>query len=100
MDEHRMRTCLAVALGNQTLEGGGEARVESVSTAFNSPFWPFVLVPNIERPYHMRALDRRRQVCSPLADLRGRRGPGGHDLRRFSGRAVHMRGTLNHRAHA
>ena len=40
---HRMRTRLAVAFGNQTLEEGGEARVESVSTAFNSPFWPFVL---------------------------------------------------------
>ena len=41
---HRMRTRFAVAFGNQTLdEGGGEARVESVSKAFNSPFWPFVL---------------------------------------------------------
>ncbi len=43
LDEHRMRTRFAVAFGNQTLEGGGEARVESVSVAFNSPFWPFVL---------------------------------------------------------
>lgn len=43
LDPHRMRTRFAVAFGNQTLEGGGEARVESVSTAFNSPFWPFVL---------------------------------------------------------
>ncbi len=41
--DHRMRTRFAVAFGNQTLDGGGEARVESVSTAFNSPFWPFVL---------------------------------------------------------
>ena len=41
--EHRMRTRFAVAFGNQSLEGGGEARVESVSNAFNSPFWPFVL---------------------------------------------------------
>jgi hypothetical protein len=43
VDEHRMRTRFAVAFGNQTLDDGGEARVESVSTAFNSPFWPFVL---------------------------------------------------------
>ena len=43
LDEHRMRTRFAVAFGNQTLDGGGEARVESVSRAFNSPFWPFVL---------------------------------------------------------
>lgn len=42
-DAYRMRTRFAVAFGNQALEGGGEARVESVSTAFNSPFWPFVL---------------------------------------------------------
>ena len=41
--EHRMRTRFAVAFGNQRLEEGGEARIESVSTAFNSPFWPFVL---------------------------------------------------------
>lgn len=43
LDEFRMRTRFAVAFGNQALDGGGEARVESVSTAFNSPFWPFVL---------------------------------------------------------
>ena len=42
-EEHRMRTRFAVAFGNQTLDDGGEARVESVSRAFNSPFWPFVL---------------------------------------------------------
>lgn len=42
--EHRMRTRFAVAFGHQTLEDGGEARVESLSGAFNSPFWPFVLV--------------------------------------------------------
>ena len=42
--ERRMRTRFAVAFGNQTLDDGGEARVESVSRAFNSPFWPFVLV--------------------------------------------------------
>jgi hypothetical protein len=41
--ERRMRSRFAVAFGNQSLEEGGEARVESVSTAFNSPFWPFVL---------------------------------------------------------
>lgn len=44
LDERRMRTRLAVAFGNQTLDDGGEARVESVSRAFNSPFWPFVLI--------------------------------------------------------
>ena len=38
-----MRTRFAVAFGNQALDEGGEARVESVSKAFNSPFWPFVL---------------------------------------------------------
>ncbi len=43
LGEHRMRTRFAVAFDNQTLDGGGEARVESVSRAFNSPFWPFVL---------------------------------------------------------
>ena len=43
LDERRMRTRFAVAFGNQTLDGGGEARIESVSRAFNSPFWPFVL---------------------------------------------------------
>jgi hypothetical protein len=43
LDEQRMRTRFAVAFGNQRLEGGGEARVEAISTAFNSPFWPFVL---------------------------------------------------------
>lgn len=42
--ERRMRTRFAVAFGNQALDGGGEARVESVSRAFNSPFWPFVLI--------------------------------------------------------
>ena len=43
LDERRMRTRFAVAFGNQTLDGGGEVRAESVSRAFNSPFWPFVL---------------------------------------------------------
>lgn len=43
LDERRMRTRFAVAFGTQRLEGGGEARVEAISTAFNSPFWPFVL---------------------------------------------------------
>lgn len=43
LDERRMRCRFAVPFGTQRLEGGGEARVESVSTAFNSPFWPFVL---------------------------------------------------------
>ena len=43
LDERRMRTRFAVSFGNQTLDDGGEARIESVSRAFNSPFWPFVL---------------------------------------------------------
>lgn len=42
-DSHGMRTRFAVAFGNQTLDEGGEARIESVLRAFNSPFWPFVL---------------------------------------------------------
>jgi hypothetical protein len=44
LDQHRMRTRFAVSFGNQVLDDGGEARIESVSDAFNSPFWPFVLV--------------------------------------------------------
>ena len=43
IDEHRLRTRFAVAFGNQRSEDGGEVRMESVSAAFNSPFWPFVL---------------------------------------------------------
>ncbi|MFZ6005777.1 MAG: helicase-related protein [Actinomycetota bacterium] len=43
LQERRMRTRFAVPFGNQRLEGGGEARVEAVSSAFNSPFWPFVV---------------------------------------------------------
>ena len=39
----RMRTRFAVAFGNQAVEEGGLDRIESVSKAFNSPFWPFVL---------------------------------------------------------
>ena len=42
-DDRRMRTRFAVAFGNQALDDGGEVRIESVSRAFNSPFWPFVL---------------------------------------------------------
>ena len=43
-EPHRMRSRFAVAFGNQRLEDdSGEARIESVSKAFNSPFWPFVL---------------------------------------------------------
>ena len=42
--QRRMRTRFAVAFGNQTLDDGREARVESVSRAFNSLFWPFVLI--------------------------------------------------------
>ena len=43
LNPHRMRSRFAVAFGHQTLDEGGEARIEAVSTAFNSPFWPFVL---------------------------------------------------------
>ena len=42
-EQHSMRTRFAVAFGKQSLDEGGETRVESVSAAFNSPFWPFVL---------------------------------------------------------
>ncbi len=41
--EHRMRSRFAAAFGNQRTEDGGEARIDSVAAAFNSPFWPFVL---------------------------------------------------------
>lgn len=43
VDQPRMRTRLAVAFGKQSLDEGGEARLDAVITAFNSPFWPFVL---------------------------------------------------------
>ena len=42
-ERYRMRSRFAVAFGHQTLDDGGVARIESVSRAFNSPFWPFVL---------------------------------------------------------
>lgn len=42
-EQKRMRNRFAVAFGNRSLEEGGEARAESVSAGFNSPFWPFVL---------------------------------------------------------
>lgn len=42
-EQHRMRTRFAVAYGQQRLDGGGTARIGAVATAFNSPFWPFVL---------------------------------------------------------
>ena len=42
-DPHRMRTRFAVAFADQTLDDGSVNRIGSVSTAFNSPFWPFVL---------------------------------------------------------
>jgi len=42
-DARRMRTRFAVAFGHQALEGGGDVRAESLSRAFNSPFWPFVM---------------------------------------------------------
>lgn len=43
LDQHGMRCRFAVPFGTHRMEDGGEARVESVSTGFNSPFWPFVL---------------------------------------------------------
>lgn len=42
-EQHRMRTRFAVAYGQQRLDDGGSARIGAVATAFNSPFWPFVL---------------------------------------------------------
>lgn len=39
-----MRCRMAVPFGTQKLaDASGEARVESISRAFNSPFWPFVM---------------------------------------------------------
>ena len=43
LDQHRMRTRFAVAFAHQTLDDGTVSRIGSVSAAFNSPFWPFVL---------------------------------------------------------
>jgi hypothetical protein len=43
-NDHRMRTRLAAAYGGQRFVDGSDGRIESISTAFNSPFWPFVLV--------------------------------------------------------
>lgn len=43
LDRHGMRCRFAVPFGTHRTEGEGEARIESVSSAFNSPFWPFVL---------------------------------------------------------
>ncbi|MYH43433.1 MAG: hypothetical protein F4017_05045 [Acidimicrobiaceae bacterium] len=40
---HRMRTRFAVAFADQRLDDGSVNRIGSVSVAFNSPFWPFVL---------------------------------------------------------
>ena len=42
-ESHRMRNRFAVAYGQQRLDDGGTARIGAVATAFNSPFWPFVL---------------------------------------------------------
>lgn len=40
----RMRTRFAMRFGDQTVDDSGEAtREDQVRTAFNSPFWPFVL---------------------------------------------------------
>ncbi len=44
LEEHRLRTRFAVAFGSQKLDDeSGEERIGTVSQAFNSPFWPFVL---------------------------------------------------------
>ena len=42
--DHRMRARFAARFGaRQTDEGAGALRADDVRTAFNSPFWPFVL---------------------------------------------------------
>jgi hypothetical protein len=44
-DAMRIRTRFAMRFGDQDAEGGAEpTRADSVRSAFNSPFWPFVLV--------------------------------------------------------
>ena len=42
-ERHGMRTRFAVAYGQQRLDDQATARIGAVATAFNSPFWPFVL---------------------------------------------------------
>ncbi len=43
-DPIRLRTRFAMRFGDQDTEGSGEAtRADAVRSAFNSPFWPFVL---------------------------------------------------------
>lgn len=39
----KMRGRFAVRFGDDRSEDGGEQRAKNVTTAFNSPFWPFVL---------------------------------------------------------
>jgi len=44
-EDHAMRTRFALAFGrDQTDEGSSAIRADQVRKAFNSPFWPFVLV--------------------------------------------------------
>ena len=42
-DRKSMRTRFAAVFGRDAQEEGGQARIEALSAAFNSPFWPFVL---------------------------------------------------------
>jgi len=42
-ERHGMRTRFAVAYGQQRLDEKTTTRIGAVATAFNSPFWPFVL---------------------------------------------------------
>lgn len=44
MKSQRMRVRFAMRFGNEKDEEGAETRAEQVQDAFNSPFWPFVLV--------------------------------------------------------
>ncbi|MFI2567961.1 helicase-related protein [Cellulosimicrobium funkei] len=43
VEERRVRTHFAARFGRGTTDEGAEIREEHVRTAFNSPFWPFVL---------------------------------------------------------
>lgn len=45
MDQYRMRTRFALPFGGVSRdEAGTQQRIRSVRAAFNSPFWPFVLI--------------------------------------------------------
>src|SRR5690606_39964746 len=43
VEDRRVRTHFAARFGRGTTDEGAEIREEHVRTAFNSPFWPFVL---------------------------------------------------------